>query len=434
MQVWTPDGAPFLAGSVQIPILLTGMQLMGCQKALEAAAAEDDKGRGAKAHPQSLTDEEAFWEGIRAKFELPAGFVNLNSGVSPTINDSLSKLAATTLHVSRFPMANLREANADSAQTLKKVAALLGVPTTQLVQMRSTTEAALTIIHGLDLEAGDEILTTDQDYFSLVDGMKAKALRSGAEFKQLKLPIRADKAAILEAFDRAITSETKLLVLSHMIYRTGEILPVREICELAHARGALVLVDGAHSFGHFEFKIADLGCDFYAACLHKWICGPLGSGFLYLKADKIAQIWPLMNHPDPRGTSVRKFYSTFAYCMLAHAGALPALELHEAIGPARRETWLRELKDYWMTRIKDFPKIEILTPYGKERACGIGAFRISGTDAAVIQTELKDKYQLAVGSHGEGADSEIRIAPNVFTRFDELDRLIQAVQEIAARA
>jgi selenocysteine lyase/cysteine desulfurase len=120
--------------------------------------------------------------------------------------------------------------------------------------------------------------------------------------------------------------------------------------------------------------------------------------------------------------------------MLAHAGALPALELHEAIGPARRETWLRELKDYWMTRIKDFPKIEILTPYGKERACGIGAFRISGTDAAVIQTELKDKYQLAVGSHGEGADSEIRIAPNVFTRFDELDRLIQAVQEIAARA
>jgi selenocysteine lyase/cysteine desulfurase len=237
-------------------------------------------------------------------------------------------------------------------------------------------------------------------------------------------------------YEQAITTRTRLLMVCHMVNITGQILPVRKICDMAHARGVEVMVDGAHAYAHFRYTIPELDCDYYGASLHKWLSAPLGAGMLYVKKGHTDKIWPLLAEPNESATGIDR---------LNHTGTLPvhtdlaigdALDFYNNLGPERKETRLRYLQQYWTTRVRDIPNIVVNTPKDPARSCGIANVGIKGIKPADLATRLLDQYKI----YTVAIDSPVanvqgcRITPNVFTLSSELDTLVSALRELASRA
>jgi selenocysteine lyase/cysteine desulfurase len=216
-----------------------------------------------------------------------------------------------------------------------------------------------------------------------------------------------------------------------MINITGQILPVRKICDMAHKRGVKVMVDGAHAVAHFRFSLPDLDCDFYGSSLHKWLSVPLGSGMLWVRKELIRTIWPLFashEHNDPDDIA-----------RLNHTGTLPchtdlavsdAIDYYNMIGAERKEARLRYLKDYWMTRVKDLPHIVINTPFEQSRSCGIGNVGIKGMKPLAMSEKLFEKYRVYTAAIDFAGVYGCRITPNIYTTSGELDVLVKALHEM----
>ena len=316
----------------------------------------------------------------------------------------------------------------------EKLADLAGALPEEIAINRNATEALNTVIYGLRLKAGDEVIGTKQDYPNMINAWKQRQNREGIVYKQISFdfPIEDDEA-IVNAFESAITPKTKLLHVTHMINWVGQIMPVKKIAQMAHSKGIEVLVDGAHSFGLLDFKIPELECDYFGTSLHKFLSAPIGSGMLWIKKEKIKNTWPLICNDNPESEDIRKFETLGTRSFAIEQAIGEAVNFHNAIGPERKQKRIHYLKHYWASAVIEVAKVKIHTSLGPKYSCAICGVTVDGMTPGQLDTELYNKYKIhTVGIVWENI-SCVRITPHVYTKLKDLDKLVRAIREIAAK-
>lgn len=312
------------------------------------------------------------------------------------------------------------------------LATMLGCESEEVAITRNATEALHAVLLGIPLQAGDEVLTTTLDYWAMLDALDQRRQRDGVVLKKLRLPVPCtDLSEIVSIFDRAITQRTKLILISHPVNLNGQLLPVRELCRLAHSRGIEVVVDAAQSFALLDYKIADLECDYFGTSLHKWLQAPKGTGMLYVKREKIEKVWPLFAAGGTRKkTDIRKFelYGTWPETILAIG---EAIAFHKQIGGSAKEAKLRSLTQYWLERVRQIPGLRLHTPIGESLSCGITCVELSGISAGPLRQWLLDKRRILTMDVSRRTQefSGVRISPGLSTTTAELDQLVLALLE-----
>jgi selenocysteine lyase/cysteine desulfurase len=299
---------------------------------------------------------------------------------------------------------------------------------------RNASESLEILQLGMDLRSGDEILTTTQDYPRMLTTFRQRELREGLKLNMIKIPVPPKSPSeITEAFERAITPRTKVILISHVINITGQIVPVREICDLARSKGIEVIVDGAHSFAHFAFTQKELGCDYFGTSLHKWLYAPIGTGLLFVKKDKIEKIWPLMAADKRKKTDIRKFEEIGTHSAAMRLAIGEAILFHRGIGADRKEARLRFISRYWMDKLKDLPNVRFNTSFDPEQMCGIANVEIVGVDTAALQSYLMRKHKMFCVAILHDEFKGLRITPNVYTTLHELDRFCEVMETVARK-
>jgi selenocysteine lyase/cysteine desulfurase len=316
----------------------------------------------------------------------------------------------------------------------EKLAHLAGVQPGEIAIDRNSTEALNTIIYGLPLKAGDEVIGTKQDYPHMIEAYRQRAERDGIIYKQISFdfPIE-DDAAIVKAYEEAITPRTRLIHVTHMVNWVGQTMPVAKIADMAHAHNIEVIADGAHSFGLMDFKIPDLHCDYFGTSLHKFLSAPIGTGMMWVKADKIEKLWPLTCASNPHSADIRKFEDLGTRSFPLEQGIGEAINFHEGIGSKRKEQRIGYLKNYWASRVQQIPKVKLHTSLNLNYSCAICGVSIDGMTPGQVASALFDRYKIhTVGIVWENI-SCVRITPHVYTPIPDLDKLVTAIGEIAAK-
>jgi selenocysteine lyase/cysteine desulfurase len=382
---------------------------------------------------QSSTGDE-FWKVVQESFSQSAAFTNLENGYFspsplPVLNQYMENVRMLNANTSYY----MRVKQTDDREEIRaELAKFAGVDAEELAMVRNTTEAMEIVLLGLPLQKGDEVVYSTQDYYSMQNALKQRATRDGIVLKAIDLPLLPQSDDdIINAYQAAITTKTRLLHVTHMINTTGHILPVKQICDMAHAKGIEVIVDGAHTFAHINFEINDLGCDYYATSLHKWLCNPLGSGLLWMKREKIEKLWPLFADIEMATTDIRRFehYGTYQNgIQLAHRAAI---KFHNMVGSQRKEDRLRYLKNYWVQALQGTAGIRFNTPFDDARSCAIANVAIKGYTPAQLTQKLYDDYKIFTVAIDSPPVQGVRITPHLYTTTQHLDKLVDALKTLA---
>lgn len=388
--------------------------------------------------PDSDAYNEAFWSVFQQGYTVNSNIINLNNGgVSPAprvVQEALKRYNDMANEGPSYYMWRLMDQGREPLR--HKLANLAGCSHEEIAINRNSTEALNTVIFGLPLQKGDEVLGTLQDYPNMINAWKQRQMRDGIVYKQISLDFPMEnEAEIVKKFADAITPRTKVVHLTHIINWVGQILPVKKIADLAHSRGAEVIIDAAHSFGLLDFNIPDLGGDYVGASLHKFLSAPIGSGMLWIKKEKIEKIWPLVCNDQPRSSDIRKFETlgTRSFCIEQAIGE--AINFHEAIGARRKEDRIRFLKNYWAEKALQIPGVRIHTSMKPQFSCAIAGVSIDGMKPEELDAKLWNEFKIhAVGINWENIHC-VRVTPHVYTRLQDLDKLVMALEKIArARA
>jgi len=382
---------------------------------------------------QAATDED-YWSTIQNAFSVSPNIINLNNGgVSPSpvvVQQAVARFNDMSNEGPSYFMWRILDQGREPLR--EKLAQLAGVDPEEIAVNRNATESLNTIIFGLTFEKGDEVIGTKLDYPNMIQAYKTRALRDGIVYKQISFdfPIESDEQ-IVKAYADAITPRTKIIHVTHMINWVGQVMPVRKICDMAHAKGIEVVCDGAHSFGLMDFKIPDLGCDYFGTSLHKFLSAPIGSGMMWIKKEHIVKIWPLVCG-DPQSADIRKFEILGTRSFPIEQGIGEAINFHEGIGSKRKEERIRYLKNYWATKVKDIPRVKLHTSLKPQFSCAICGVSIDGMTPGELDTALFNRYKIhTVGIVWENV-SCVRVTPHVYTRLADLDKLTHAIEKIAS--
>jgi selenocysteine lyase/cysteine desulfurase len=374
--------------------------------------------------------EEDFWSEIRNEFTIDRTVVNMNNGyASPaprTVQEAMRRYLNysdmgpyhTMVHDLYPRIEAVRRMVADSA----------GCDPEEIAITRNSSEALEIAQLGIDLKPGDEVLTTNQDYPRMLTTFRQRERRDGIKLKAISFPVPATSMDDLyQRFEQAVTPRTKLILVCHITNRTGQIFPVRRICDMAHARGIPVIVDGAHAFNQFPFKISDLNCDYYGVSLHKWTFAPIGTGFLYVRKSKIKDTWALMAAGPSQDGDIRKFEEVGTHPAANFLGICEALTFNQNIGIERKSARLRYLRDRWADQIAKSPKVRILHNPAPGMSCGIGMFGVVGADASKLVQVLQSKYGIYTAYVPHEEYIGIRVTASVYTTPHEVDYFAKAV-------
>ena len=413
------------ASSLAMASILFGPDLM---KRVEAATEKT-----AGLDPKDVARNEAFWREIQQAFTVSRGLINLNNGAVGSSPEVVTESMIRYLWQQEdAPPFQRRILGARMETVRNALAQLFGADPEEIAIMRNTTEAMQTVLLGLDFKPGDEVLTTEHDYFSLVGALDRREARDDIVVKKIEVPVPPKSMdELVAAFERGITGHTRLILVSHPVNFTGQIFPVKRICDLAHSRGIEVAVDGAHSFAHLDFKHQDLDCDYYATSLHKWLFAPKGTGMLYVRRDKINKVWPLLYASNRMDNNIRKFESIGTRAYGPFLGIGEAVAFHNGIGPKRKEERLRYLKHYWADRLGALPKITFYSSLDSEMGCAIATVGIDGVNARALGTYLWDKHQILTSAVTRMGINGLRITPSLYTTLEELDSFCDIMEHIA---
>lgn len=395
-----------------------------------AAAFPEIKSPGV-AHIHPDTDEDDFWRQIRLAYAASPTIINLNNGgVSPSPRATMDALDYYNRMCSEAPSYYMwRILDQDREPLRENLAALAGCSPDEIAINRNATEALNTIVFGLPLKAGDEVVLSKYDYPNMMNAWKQREKRDGIKLVWVDPDLPStDEDYLVNAYLSKFSAKTKLVHLTHIINWTGQILPVRRIADAAHKAGAEVLVDAAHSFALLDYKIPDLGCDYWGTSLHKFLCGPFGSGMMWVRKEKIAGIWPLLSNDKPDGTDIRKFESLGTRSFPIEMAIGYSLDLHNLIGSRRKQERLHFLKNYWMSRVQDVPGIKFYTSPNPKWSCAIGNFGFEGKKPVEIADSLFGKHKIHTVAIEYEKISGVRVTPNVYTTTDELDKLVKAIR------
>jgi len=392
--------------------------------------------RVAHLSPAEAAMDEDFWFDIQRSFTVSRGIINLNNGgVSPSpriVTEAFVKYTWQQEDCTAYTMWQILEPQSETVRT--GLAEIFGCDREEIAITRNASESLEIMLMGLDLKSGDEILTTTQDYPRMLTTLRQRERREGLVLKMVKIPIPPKNLSeITAAFERGITSRTKVILMSHVVNITGQITPVKEVCELARPKGIEVMVDGAHSFAHFDFKQPDMGADYFGTSLHKWLFAPKGTGLLYVKRDKIEKLWPLMAASEKQANDIRKYEEIGTHSAAMRLAIGEAILFHRGLGAKRKEERLRYLTRYWVNQIKDIPRVRFNTSFDTDQSCGIANVEIEGIEPGKITQYLMSKHKIFAVPINHAEFKGIRVTPSVYTRLEELDQFCEAMATIARK-
>lgn len=413
------------AGVFSATAFLTSMTKPAWSRNLDQALSQS-----AGISPEELATDEDFWYYIQQSFTVSPSLINLNNGgVSPapkTVQDAMKRYYDLSNEAPSYYMWRVLDQGREPLR--KNLAKLAGCSTEEIAINRNSSEGLETVIFGLQLKAGDEVVAAKQDYPNMINAYKQREIRDGIKIVWINLELPSeDENYLVNQFVNAFTSKTKVVHITHIINWNGQILPVKKIAQEAHKRGIEVVVDGAHSFAHFDFKVPDLDADYYAGSLHKWLYAPIGSGVLYVKKEKIKNIYPMFAVDNPLKDDIRKFEALGTRPFFIEQAIGKAIEFHEMIGAERKEKRLHYLKNYWMEKVKGLPGIKLNTSLHPKWGCAIGNVGVEGRKPGELDSFLLDKYKVhTVAIEWENIKG-VRVTPNVYTTTKQLDVLVEGI-------
>ena len=385
--------------------------------------------------PQYLAENEDFWQQIRADYRLKPDYINLENGYyamqpQTILNNYIEQIKEVNYHAAYYMRTRQFD---DKAAVRQKLADLVGCSQAELALTRNTTESLDTVISGIDWQKGDEIIMAMQDYGAMQDMFKQQAARYGIVIRTVSLPNHPkNDEEIIALYENAITSKTRLLMVCHIVNITGQILPVRKICDMAHTHNVEVMVDGAHAVAHIPFKISELNCDYYGSSLHKWLSCPLGAGILYVRKDHIEKLWAVFADNGFPKNDIRKLNHTGTHPCGTDLAIHAAIDYYQKLGVERKEARLRYLQNYWTSKVRDVPNIVVNTPADPARSCAIANVGVTKLKPADLAKTLLDKYKVYTVAIDYANVHGVRVTPNVYTTVEELNTFVAALKELAA--
>jgi len=383
----------------------------------------------------ALAADEEFWRKVRDDYRIKPDYINLENGYycflpEQTLEDLIDHIRTVNYEGSYY-MRTMQFEN--KRKVANAAAAIVGCNADEVAITRNTTESLDLVIGGIDWQAGDEAVMAEQDYGAMLNHFELMARRFGIVNKRVSVPNHPhDDNELVELYESAITDKTRLLMISHMINITGQVLPVRKIVDMAHARGVEVMVDGAHAYSHVPFQMSDLGCDYYGTSLHKWLSAPLGSGLLYVQKEKIDQIWPLFAERDLEPNDMRRLNHIGTHPVHTDLAILNAIEYQNTLGLERKAARLRYLQHYWTRQLVSVPGVVINTPVDMIRHGGIGNVGVESMGPAELADRLMAEHRIYTAAIDRPGVKGVRVTPNLYTSLSDLDALVKAVKLLSS--
>ena len=383
--------------------------------------------------PNTKSDEE-LWSTVRSHYTLKDDYINLESGYYSIIpNPVLEHFIKHVKHVNiegSYYMRN--DLNKNKDRVITELAKLVGSTSDQIGITRNATESLDLVISGFQWERGDEAIYAKQDYGTMKEMFEQISSRYGVKTKIVSVPNHPkNDEEIVSIYESQITDKTKLIMICHMINITGQILPVKKICEMAHSYGVEVMVDGAHCVGHFDFSIDEFNCDYYGSSLHKWLATPLGAGLLYVNKNNTHKIWPLLANGNTNKKDIKRLNHIGTHPVHTDLAISNSIDYTNWIGMKKKEKRLRYLQRYWSDKLRTIENVIVNTPKDLNRSCGIGNVGLSNMSPSQMSNILFEKYKIFTVAIDYANVKGCRISPNIFTTTNELDEFISAVKEMA---
>jgi len=383
--------------------------------------------------PATVAADEAYWFEAQQAFTVSRSLINLNNGgVSPSpavVQAAMQRHLEFSNTAPTYAMWQVLEPQREGVR--QRLARLFGCDAEEVAITRNASESLQTCQFGFDLEPGDEVLTTDQDYPRMITTFLQRQQREGIVLKQFPIPVPAeDPAEIVRLFEERITPRTRMILMCHIINLTGQILPVRDVVRMARRHGVPVIVDGAHSFAHWPFTRDELECDYFATSLHKWLFAPHGTGLLYVRREKIAELWPLMAAPESLAADIRKFEEIGTHPAANFLAIGEALTFNEGIGLERKAARMRYLRDYWAKRLLENDRIRLHTSLDPAFSCGIATVQVEGIDTGALNEYLWRKHRIISVAIKHTQFEGLRVSPSIYTTLEELERFCDAIEAV----
>jgi isopenicillin-N epimerase len=392
--------------------------------------------RAAGDDPAQDARNEDLWREVQLAFTGDKTKINLNNGgccPSPrVVQEAMERLLAFS---NDLPTHNLWQILEPQREPLRqRMAKQWKCDPEELAFTRNTSESLQTLQFGLELQRGDEVITTTQDYPRMLTAFEQRGRRDGIVLKKIQIPVPCEAPGlVVQRFEEAITPRTRMILMCHAINLTGQLLPVREVVGMARKRGIPVIVDGAHTFAHLDFTFPDLDCDFFGTSLHKWLYAPHGTGLLYVRRDKIPSVWPLMAAPEAMQADIRKFEEIGTHPAANTLAIAEALTFHQGIGPRRKLERLYYLREVWTRRLGAQPRVRFNTSLDRRHSIGIGNVQVEGLDTVKLQAHLWTKHRIWTTAIVHEEFNGLRITPSVQTTLEELERFCEAIESAIAK-
>jgi selenocysteine lyase/cysteine desulfurase len=387
--------------------------------------------------PEEVAEDESYWTEIQRAFDTDRTLINLNNGgVSPTPTHVLEAMIRDLKFTNESPAEHMWRVLEPRIESVRRdLAREFGCDPEEMAITRNASEANEIMIFGLDLKRGDEVVVSNQNYGRMLTSWDQRVRRDGIVLKQIsfKVPPPSQKY-IFERFTAAVTPRTKVIELPHITNLTGQIMPIRELVEFAKPRGIEVLIDGAHAFGHFPFTRDEIKADFYGTSLHKWLLAPVGTGFLYVRKEKIKKLWPLMAAAKTQDEDIRKYEEIGTHPAANHNAISAAMAFHRGIGSDRKIARLRYLRDRWAKRLlKESDRVKILTPLDSKYSGALALVNVEGLPFDKLGPWLMTKHHIVNTPILHDEFNGLRITPNVYTTVDEIDifadKMLEAIKK-----
>ena len=379
--------------------------------------------------------EDDLWKTVRGHYSLKPDYINLENGYyniipNPTLNKYIEHIKTINFEGSYYMRNSLED---DNLKLRKRISNWLSCDKKNIIITRNTTESLDLIIGGYPWQKGDEAIYAQQDYGSMKLMFEQVSKRFNINTKVISIPNHpSSDEEIVRLYENQITKKTKLLMVCHMINITGQVLPVKKICDMAHSYGVEVMVDGAHCVGHFDFSIENLNCDYYGSSLHKWLSAPLGAGLLYIKEKHISKIWPLLAGHSIDLNGIKRLNHLGTNPVHVHLGINNALDYIDWVGIKRKEKRLKELQNHWMQNLKNIPNVEINTPLPFTKSFGIGNVGIKNMPPKIMAEKLLDEFKIFTVAIDYANVKGCRITPNIYSSIDEIEVFIDAIKKLAS--
>lgn len=378
-------------------------------------------------------DNDEYWAYLSAHFPTSPAFINLENAYCGVLAHTvLSALQRYQIEVNSESSYFLRTRWQEKYQSVKlALAEFCGIDPNELLITRNLTEAFSTLLHAYPFNASDEIAYADLDYDSVQELIVSLAQAKNLRLNRLSIANQnLSDDDLLSRYENAITPATRVIVLTHLLHKNGQILPVAKIAAMARRHHVDVMVDAAHSFAHLDYQLPDLSSDFVAVNLHKWLGAPLGTGLLYIKGARLSEMTAMTTAHAPAVASIEDLSCTGTFAPAPVLAIVDAIRFHQSIGTRNIEQRLRYLSQYWIQQILHLPEIQLHTPQDPQRSCAIQAISIDGISAHDIVDYLMSEHQIFTLIRRIDGQEVVRITPHIFTGKEELDRLVMAIKKL----